>query len=115
MPGIVKRGEIYWADFEPHRGVEQGGRRPALVVQNDRGNQFAAYTTVVAVSSAPRSTAYPFTVQLDDGEGDLPIRSFVNCSQLLTIDKSRLGDYIGSLSTERMVEVNSGLRYHLEL
>src|ERR1051326_6990731 len=54
-----KRGEIYWVDFEPARSVEQGGRRPALVVQNDRGNQNSNYTVVAAISSAPLPRVYP--------------------------------------------------------
>jgi mRNA interferase MazF len=110
-----KRGDIYWVDFEPHRGVEQAGRRPGLIVQNDRGNRSASYTTVVAITSTSRPMAFPFTVQLDDGEGDLPVRSIVNCSQILTVDQARLGDFIGELSDSRMSDVNVGLRYHLEL
>jgi mRNA interferase MazF len=110
-----KRGEIYWVDFEPHRGIEQGGRRPGLVVQNDRGNRSAAYTTVAAITSTNQATNFPFIIQLDEAEGDLPVRSIVNCAQILTVDKSRLGDLIGSLSEQRMADVSGGLRYHLDL
>ncbi|TEU15256.1 MAG: type II toxin-antitoxin system PemK/MazF family toxin, partial [Anaerolineales bacterium] len=30
---VVKRGEIYWVEFDPVKGSEQGGLRPALIVQ----------------------------------------------------------------------------------
>ena len=33
--GEIKRGEIYWVDFGKTKGSEQGGKRPALVVQNN--------------------------------------------------------------------------------
>lgn len=110
-----KRGEIYWVEFEPARGVEQRGRRPALVVQNDRGNQFSDYTVVAALSGATLPRVYPFTVPLAPGEGNLPHAGHVNCAQLLTLDQGRLQGRIGALSPERMREVDAALRYELDL
>lgn len=105
-----KRGEIYWVDFEPARGVEQGSRRPALIVQNDRGNQNSNYTVVAAISSAPLPRVYPFTVELAAGDGNLPRAGHVNCSQLLTIDQIRLEDWIGILPSEVLRRINAALR-----
>ena len=114
MP-IPSRGDIYWVNFEPSRGVEQGGRRPALVVQNDRGNRNSSYTIVVAISSASLPRVYPFTVLLDEGDGGLPRPGHVNCAQLLTIDQRRLEDYVGTLTVAKMAEVSDALRYELDL
>ena len=47
----VKRGEIYWVEFDPVKGSEQGGLRPALVVQNDTGNRYNTTTVVAAIFS----------------------------------------------------------------
>jgi mRNA interferase MazF len=110
-----RRGELYWVDFHPSRGVEQAGRRPALVIQNDIGNQHSPYTVVVALSTAPLKRVYPFTVLLAVGEAGLPQLSHVNCAQLLTVDQSRLGPLIGKLSDQRMEEVSQALRYQLSL
>ena len=115
MPTKPKRGEIYWVDFDPARGVEQSGRRPALVVQNDRGNQNSAYTVIVAVSSAPLPRVYPFTVPLLQGDGGLPRAGHINCAQLLTIDQARLGQFIGRLSPDVLEQVAAALRYELDL
>jgi mRNA interferase MazF len=115
MSSKPKRGEIYWVDFEPARGVEQGGRRPALIVQNDRGNTHSAYTVVVAISSASLPRIYPFTVLLNAGDGGLPRSGHANCAQLLTIDQGRLESLIGTLSAEIMDRINSALRYELDL
>lgn len=46
----VRRGEIYWAEFDPVKEDEQGGLRPALVVQNDTGNRFSTTTIVAAIT-----------------------------------------------------------------
>lgn len=110
-----KRGEIYWVNFEPARGVEQSGLRPALVVQNNRGNDSSSYTVVVALSSAPLPRVYPFTVPLSKGDGNLPREGHVNCAQLLTIDQSRLEKLIGTLDNNVMGQVNAALRYALDL
>lgn len=117
MPANPKprRGEIYWVSFEPARGVEQAGRRPALVIQNNRGNEHSSYTVVAAISSAPLPRAYPFTVARAAGQGNLPRAGHVNCAQSLTIDQARLEARIGSLDEAAMQQVNAALRYELDL
>lgn len=110
-----RRGDVYWVDFSPARGVEQRGRRPALIIQNDRGNEHSAYTVVAAISSAPLPRVYPFTVPLSAGEGGLPRAGHVNCAQILTIDQDRLGDRLGALDDDTMRLVSVALRYELGL
>jgi mRNA interferase MazF len=110
-----KRGEVYWINFDPVQGSEQGGRRPALVIQNDRGNRSAPTTVVAIISSALLSHTYPFTVPLAAGEGGLPKEGHVNCAQIRTIDKRRLERLAGSLTRERMSQVKAALLYELEL
>jgi len=107
------RGEVWWVDWKPARGAEQRGRRPALVVQNDRGNTSSPVTVVAAISSDRLPAIYPFTVRLNAGEGGLSRTSHVNCAQLLTIDQGRLLDRAGTLSETRMLEVDEALRYEL--
>src|SRR2546430_2145634 len=109
------RGEIYWVDFNPVMGSEQAGIRPAVVVQNDRGNSSAPTTVVAAMSSAPLGRPFPFTVALAAGEAGLPKAGHVNCAQIRTVDKLRLGGLIGMLSPERMAQVGDALRYELDL
>ena len=87
-----QRGEVYWVDFSPARGSEQTGRRPALIVQNNVGNQYAPTTIVAAVTSKGSVKAYPTEVILP--AGTLPRPSKVLCSQILTISKSRLEERI---------------------
>jgi len=124
---IVRRGEIYWVEFDPVKGSEQGGLRPAIIVQQDIGNQHSATTVVVAITRTLPPRSYPFVVVMEPEESGLPVRSAVNCSQIATIQKdepgSRLrpwpGEHqvrpIGQLSARKMAEVDRALRYNLGL
>ena len=84
----VKRGEIYWVEFDPVKGSEQGGLRPALVVQNDTGNRYSATTVVAAITRTVPPQPYPFVVIIEPQESGLPERSTVNCAQLATIQQA---------------------------
>ena len=123
----VKRGEIYWVEFDPVKGSEQGGLRPALVVQNDIGNRYSPTTVVVAITSAIPPKPYPFMVLIKPEESGLPAVSAVNCSQMATIHQSgqdsrlrpprgesRLRP-IGQLSDTKMAEVAKALGFNLAL
>jgi mRNA interferase MazF len=52
----------------------------------------------------------PGNVELDEGDGDVPRGSVVNVSQIIAVDKIRLGTWIGSLSEEKMDRVMGGIR-----
>jgi mRNA interferase MazF len=110
-----KRGELYWVNFDPVRGVEQSGRRPALIVSNDTGNEHSHFVVIVALSSAPIRKSYPFIVLLKQGEAGLSRDCHINCSQIRTIDQSRLEQHIGALPTERMADVGRALKAELAL
>ena len=111
---MVRRREIYWIIWNPARGSEQTGTRPALVIQNDVGNQYSATTIVAAVTTALERD-YPFTVRLTSAESGLPRDSTVNLSAILTVDKDRLMKLCGSLSEEKMSQVNNALKRSLGL
>ena len=109
MAEEVRRGDLWWADCEPGRGSEQRGRRPALILQNDTGNRYSLTTIVAAVTShGPRQL--PIVVPVSAVESGLPRDSFVNLAHILTIDKRRLLRRCGSLSPERMLDVDQALK-----
>ena len=84
----VKRGEIYWVEFDPVKGSEQGGLRPALIVQNDTGNRYSATTVIAAITRTMPPRPYPFVVVIEPSESGLLERSAVNCAQLATIQQT---------------------------
>jgi mRNA interferase MazF len=114
MPKDIKRGEIYWIDWNPGRGSEQSGLRPALVIQNDIGNKFSP-TTVVAALTTAIEKRYPFLVKVTAKESGLPKDSTVNLAVILTIDKTRLTTKCGELSKGKMTEVNEAIKASLGL
>src|SRR5438874_13051451 len=108
----ILRGDIWWVDFEPVRGSEQGGVRPALILQNDVGNR-ASTTTIVAAVASQYRRAYPFHVEIGPEESGLDRPSLILLEQLRTIDKSRLIRRAGHLSPERMLAVERGIKRSL--
>jgi mRNA interferase MazF len=114
MKGLTpRRGEVWLVNFNPGRGSEQRGIRPALVIQNDTGNIYAATTIVAAITSTLKE--FPVTVILSPGEGGLKQRSMVNSAQLLTIDKARLQKRLGQLGDAVMEKINDALRVSLDV
>jgi mRNA interferase MazF len=112
MPQEIKRGEIYWVSWNPGRGSEQSGLRPALVIQNDVGNKYSP-TTIVAALTTAIEKPYPFTVKVSAKESGLPKDSTVNLAVIMTIDKTRLTDKCGELNEAKMTEVIKAIKASL--
>ena len=113
MNDFPERGEIWLVNWNPSRGSEQAGRRPALVIQNNIGNQKAPTTIVAAISTVVK--LYPMNVLVEPPEGGLEGLSIVKTSQLLTIAKKRLERRLGRLSPEKMESVNRAIKLSLAL
>lgn len=106
-----KRGEIWLVNFNPGRGSEQKGIRPALIIQNDTGNQYASTTIIAAITTTLKK--YPVTVIIDRGKGGLKEQSMVNLAQVLTIDKERLIRKLGQLGADKMEEIGEAIKISL--
>jgi mRNA interferase MazF len=113
MKDFPKRGEVWLVNWNPARGSEQAGRRPALVIQNDIGNEKAPTTIVAAISSSVK--LYPMNVQINPPEGGLDHPSIIKTSQILTISKQRLEKRLGWISRESLNEVDSAIKLSLAL
>lgn len=105
---VIQRGEIYHADLNPIFGSEQGGYRPVLIIQNNRGNQHSPTVIIAAITSRPK-TKLPTHVPINGIRG-LEKESFVLLEQIRTVDKGRLDDYVGRLNREQMIKVDKALR-----
>ena len=108
---VVNQGDVYWIDLGDPSGSEPGFRHPHVVVQNDLFNRSRISTIVVCslTSNLKRSKA-PGNVILNKGEAGLSKSSVVNISQLFTVDRGDLGDKIGNLSRERIIQIADGIR-----
>lgn len=113
--GSIRQGDVYWIDLGQPSGSGPDLLHPYLVVQNDVFNTSRISTTVVCtITSNLHLARAPGNVALDEGEANLPKPSVVNVSQLFTVDKSDVGEKIGSLSEERVRQVLAGLDVLLE-
>lgn len=88
---------------------------PHTVVQNNLFNRSQIGTVLAcALTSNLKRAGAPGNVLLAQGEANLSKPSVANVSQLLTVDKSQLGEYIGSLSARRVRQVLDGIKLLLE-
>jgi len=111
----IKQGDVYWIDQDEPEGSEPGFRRPFVVVQNNLFNRSKINTVVVCAltTNLVRAKA-PGNVPLSEGEAGLSKPSVVNISQLVTVDKRDLGEYIGSLSQSKIERIVQGINLLLE-
>ena len=111
-----RRGEIWDVNWSPGRGAEQQGTRPALVIQNDRGNASASYPLTIVASMSRTERELPLHVRIaPNSENGLTDYTDVKCEQVMTIEKSRLIRRRGTISTDEMARVDHALRLSLNL
>ena len=108
----VNRGDLYWITADETRGSVPGRPHPYVVVQDDLFNHSRISTVVVcALTSNLARVSEPGNVLLEPGEGGLSRQSVVVVSQVESVDKSRLGEFIGTLSADRVDQILAGLRF----
>ena len=108
MRKAIRRGDLFYADLNPVAGSEQGGIRPVLVIQNDVGNHFSPTVVAAAITSRKAKNSLPTHILLENVPGLAPT-SLLLLEQLRTIDRKRLRGYIGRISKEKMLEVDTAL------
>jgi len=106
-----KRGDVYYVDCGEVIGSEQGGIRPAVIIQNDTGNNYSP-TTIVALVTSREKKPLPTHVRIAHGF-DRP--SCVLLEQIRTISKQRLGDYLFSLGDDDMQRIDLALMESLAI
>ena len=104
----VKRGDIYYADLNPVVGSEQGNMRPVIIVQNDTGNAHSPTTQIIPLTAQTQKGRLPTHVPISKTHG-LTVDSIALIEQLRTIDKSRLGSYIGSIGAKEQSAIDKAL------
>jgi len=110
-----RRGEIYFADLDPHYGSEQGGKRPVIVIQNNTGNKFAPTVIVAAVTSKVSKKPNQPTHVLIEKNPAFSRPSVVLLEQIFTIDKERIQRLLGQTTPDEMYQINEALMNSLDL
>ncbi|HLI91172.1 MAG TPA: type II toxin-antitoxin system PemK/MazF family toxin [Ktedonobacteraceae bacterium] len=111
-----RRGEIWDVNWSPGRGAEQQGTRPALIIQNDRGNASSSYPLTIVASMSRTERELPLHVRIaPNEENGLTDYTDVKCEQIMTIEKSRLLRRRGSITPEELRLVDVALKLSLSL
>ena len=103
------RGDMYYADLGRGIGSEQEGYRPVVIIQNNVGNKHSPTVIIASITSKTGVKAKLPTHYYIDAEDGLELPSIVLLEQLRTVDKRRLGNFIGHLSEKHICGINHAL------
>ncbi len=109
----MNRGEIYYANLSPVIGSEQGGYRPVVILQNNKGNKYS--TTVIVAPISSRLTKNPLPTHVMIETEFLEKKSVILLEQIRTIDKKRIYEKVGVLTQEMMKDVNDAIKTSLDI
>ena len=106
----MRRGDVYWVDFDPARGGEIQKRRPAVIVSNSAATRAQNRVQVVPLSSNVATVhRWEALVQV----GGAPSKALAD--QIRTVAKERLTDRIDTLSPQDLLAVERAIRVQLDL
>jgi mRNA interferase MazF len=106
----MKRGEVWWVNFEPSVGGEIQKQRPAVIISNDASNKHLNRVQVVPITSNV-DKLYPSEAYVTlNGE-----QRKAAADQLTTASKTRFKNMMGRLSSADMKKVEQAIRLQLDL
>ncbi|WP_126448306.1 type II toxin-antitoxin system PemK/MazF family toxin [Sulfuricystis multivorans] len=106
----MRRGEVWWVEFDHAVGSEIRKTRPAVIVSNDAANRNLSRVVVVPVTSNT-GRQYPGEAVVTVGGQS----SKAMADQIMAADKSRLKSQLGVLSKADMLAVEDAIKVHLAL
>ncbi len=112
---LINQGDIYWVHLagpDDPDGAEAEYAHPQVVIQENVINHSRVTTVVVCgLTTNLKRASLPGNILLEQAEANLPKQSLVVVSQVSTIKKSQLGEYIGTLSQQRIDQILAGMRF----
>lgn len=112
---VYRRGDIYFADLDPVIGSEQGGTRPVIVIQNDTGNKHSPTLIVATVTTKiHKKERLPTHLLIKDNPAFREV-SVVQLEQIRTIDKCRIDNYLGKVTSREMMAIERALAVSLAM
>ena len=98
---IPKQGDIVYLDFNPIKGHEQSGRRPAIVISNDAFNEYTKMVILCPITSNTKK--FPTHYMLEDSK---KITGSVLCEHIRSVDyETRKLKFIERVSDNDLLSV----------
>ncbi len=109
---VINQGDIYWVQLAGPGETEPDYAHPYVVIQENVLNHSRINSVVVcALTSNMKQAKAPGNVLLEAGEANLPRQSVVVVSKVSVVDKTQLGEYIGSLAEQRVHQILAGMQF----
>ncbi len=106
---VPTRGDVVWLDYDPQRGHEQAGKRPAVVISPEAYNRKTGLALFFPVTSQVKG--YPFEVRIDGSK----IHGVILTDQIKSLDwKARRINYIETIPDNLIEEALEKLSILLE-
>ena len=107
---VINQGDVYWIPLNDSNASAY--THPHVIIQDNIINRSRITTLVVcALTTNTKRAKAPGNVLLEAGEANLPRQSVVLVSQVSTVDKAQLGEYIGSLTQLRIDQILAGMQF----
>lgn len=103
----IRPGDVFWIAPAISNKIVSDHTHPHVVIQVNAQNE----VTVCALTSNLKRAKEPGNVLLDEGEASLPKQSVIVASQVFTVDATQVGEFIGSLSKQRIDQVLAGIQF----
>ncbi|MCA9956253.1 MAG: type II toxin-antitoxin system PemK/MazF family toxin [Anaerolineales bacterium] len=109
----INQGDIFWIRANNLDEPELGSYpHPYVVIQDDLLNHSRIHSVVVcALTTNMKQADAPGNVRLEPGEANLPKPSIVVVSKISAVPKAQLGEFVGTLSTQRIQQILAGIRF----